>query len=153
MQTALLSALVILLNVMFSHGQKGQILKDQTLKSSVINQPVQYNIYLPPNYDENKSYPVIYYLHGFGGDHHSSNGFMEKMDPEILNRKKWFIQVCDQDYHSLANARLYTVFHKRNIDHEFRVPDGKHAGRCVQSGMNEAIEFLKKNIIKPETCH
>ena len=88
MQTTLLSALVILLNVMFSHGQKGQILKDQTLTSSVLNQQIHYNIYLPPNYDENKSYPVIYYLHGFGGDHHSSNDFMEKID--ALNGEKKF---------------------------------------------------------------
>lgn len=27
------------------------------------------NIILPPNYDENKKYPVLYLLHGIGGDH------------------------------------------------------------------------------------
>ena len=88
MQTTLLSALVILLNVSLTHGQKGQVHKNQTIKSSVLNQEVHYNIYLPPNYNENKAYPVIYYLHGFGGDHHASKGFMERMD--VLTREKKF---------------------------------------------------------------
>jgi len=27
------------------------------------------SVYLPPNYDESKTYPVLYLLHGIGGDH------------------------------------------------------------------------------------
>lgn len=69
--------------------------------------------------------------------------------PEISKRKKWYIQLCDRDYHSLPNAKLHAVFHKRNIDHEFRVLDGRHDGRCVHSGMNDAINCIQTNISKP----
>lgn len=284
----MLSMVLILLSLSFAFGQKGEILKDQVLESSILNQEVYYNIYLPPNYNEAGDYPVIYYLHGFGGDHNSSNSFMETIDlltikntfpetiiiapdgkrswyiddyagkfnystmfiqefipfvkkmysidknndrsaimgismggfgalrftmlypdefgicisfmagistkeqirqdsdegykkyhhnlygenlkpaeraneffiknnplyiaqnadSEILSTKKWYIQVCDNDYHSLPNAKLHAVFKKLNISHEFRVLDGNHNGKCVNSSMNEALEFVKTHITK-----
>jgi len=32
------------------------------------------NVYTPPNYDKNKTYPVLYLLHGIGGTHTEWNG-------------------------------------------------------------------------------
>jgi enterochelin esterase-like enzyme len=42
----------------------------KTFQSKVINQEVNYLIYLPPGYDKEteKRYPVIYWLHGMGGN-------------------------------------------------------------------------------------
>lgn len=276
--------LIFSLNITF--GQDGQIIKNQVLKSSILKQDVKYNIYLPPNYNPTKDYPVIYYLHGFGGNNNSSNRVMktidsliiknkfpqtiviapngekswyiddyagnfkystmfieefipsmkkqylisndisktsimglsmggfgalrfmmlypnefgicvsfmgamntkeqisqdseedyqkylnniygenlkpserandhflnnnpiyipERIDLEILKSKKWYIQSCDNDYHSLSNAELHIVFHKLKVKHEFRIIDGGHNGNCVYDSMNEALEFIKINI-------
>lgn len=286
MRTTILAIILMIMKINLAFGQEGQIIKNQVIKSSVLNEDVYYNIFLPANYNEARNYPVIYYLHWFGGDHHSSDRFMETVDSlinekefpetiiiapdgktswyiddyagkfnystmfvqeflpyvkglytidkhpdkttimgismggfgalrfmmlypdafgivvsfmagistkeqicqdsdedyemfhhqlygeslkpadrandffmnnnplyiaqnadaEMLRGKKWYIQVCDGDYHSLPNAELHAVFHKLNIKHEFRVSDGAHDGNCVDSNMNEAIEFIRVNV-------
>ena len=88
MRTTILSLVLIFFSLTLAVAQKGQIIKSQTIQSSVLKQEVHYNIYLPAGYDETKTYPVIYYLHGFGGNHHASKGFMERMD--VLTREKKF---------------------------------------------------------------
>lgn len=268
-------------------GQKGKILKDQILKSDTLKEEVLYNVYLPPNYKESNTYPVIYYLHWFDGDNNSSNLFLKQMDslivakklpdviiitpnakktwyindaagkhryssmfiyeflpymkkhypisaepaktavmgasmggfgalrfamlypnkfgicisfmagistkdqivqdsesdyktyhqnlygenlngiarvnkhflnnnplyivqnanPDDLKRTKWFIQACDKDYHSLPNAELHCIFHKMNIEHEFRITDGDHDGDCVNNSMADALNFINKILI------
>ena len=51
-------------------AQGSRILEGQTFHSSILNMDRQYSIYLPAGYDENnRSYPVLYLLHGAGGDH------------------------------------------------------------------------------------
>ncbi len=46
---------------------------------------VQYNVYLPPSYYHNeKHYPVIYYLHGFGERNSSVKSAKEQIDSLIL---------------------------------------------------------------------
>ena len=43
--------------------------KYKTFQSKVLDREVSYMIYLPPGYDEEKQrYPVIYWLHGYGGN-------------------------------------------------------------------------------------
>ena len=43
-----------------------------TFRSTLMNADVGYNIYLPPDYNESEqSYPVMYFLHGSGGDESS----------------------------------------------------------------------------------
>ena len=244
-------------------GQNGRIFENQIIQSKVLNREVKYNIYLPPNYDSIKTYPTIYFLHGFGGNNNSPHfkgiikeidsliikgsyqetiiispnagkswyiddyagkekyatmfisefipemkaryaltkssqktvvmglsmggfgalrftmlnpeefgicvSFMgaistkkqmvedlekyyqrfhahlygenltpkertnevyvnnnalyiaEKVDVKILKSKKWYIQTCDDDFHSLPNAELHILFSQKNIEHEFRV--------------------------------
>jgi enterochelin esterase-like enzyme len=267
-----------------SYGQKGNILKDQILKSDTLKEEVLYNVYLPPNYKKTNTYPVIYYLHWFDANNNSSNFFLQHMDslidakkfPEViiitpnakktwyindmagkhsyssmfiyeflpyikkhysisrepaktavmgasmggfgalrfamlypnefgicisfmagistkeqivqdseadyqtyhqnlygenlngiarvnkhflnnnplyiaqnanpndLKRTKWYFQACDNDYHSLPNAELHCVFHKMNIEHEFRITDGGHDGDCVSNSMGDALSFMNK---------
>ena len=44
----------------------------KTFFSKLVNQDVGYNIYLPPCYDETgEKYPVMYWLHGRGGNESS----------------------------------------------------------------------------------
>ncbi|WP_406685285.1 esterase family protein [Seonamhaeicola sp. MEBiC1930] len=280
--------LFTVLNINTVFGQNGEILKNQIYTSSLLEQDIYYNIYLPPNYDFANDYPVIYFLHGFGGNHNESIDFMQTIDslicrksfPEtiiiapngktswyiddyagkfnfssmfikefipfakrtylisndvnqsiitgismggfgalrftllypnefgicvsfmagistkeqicndseedyliyhhelygknlkpferannffvknnplyiaqqtssdLLKKKKWFIQVCDDDYHSLPNAKLHVLFHKLSVNHEFRIKDGRHDGDCVNKSMNDAIEFIKANLTR-----
>ena len=44
-------------------------LKEITYNSKTTGTTRKANIILPPDYDENKKYPVLYMLHGIGGDH------------------------------------------------------------------------------------
>ena len=42
--------------------------KDLTVRSDIMNTNVKYSIYLPESYDGTKKYPVLYMLHGYGGN-------------------------------------------------------------------------------------
>lgn len=42
-----------------------------TYYSETLDRERNYNILLPPNYDENEKYPVLYALHGYWGDEYS----------------------------------------------------------------------------------
>jgi len=72
----------------------------------------------------------------------------EKVDIEILKSKKWYIQTCDDDFHSLPNAKLHILFHQKNIEHEFRVRNGKHNKICVDNSIPDALEFIKSNFLE-----
>ena len=39
----------------------------------------------------------------------------EKVDVKILRSKKWYIQTCDDDFHSLPNSELHILFHQKKI--------------------------------------
>jgi glucuronoarabinoxylan endo-1,4-beta-xylanase len=41
------------------------VIQNKTYFSSVCNRNKKYNVLLPPNYDPNKKYPVMYILHGY----------------------------------------------------------------------------------------
>ena len=47
----------------------GTVQKDVTYYSETAGDNKQFNILLPAEYDESKSYPVMYVFHGFGGSH------------------------------------------------------------------------------------
>ncbi len=49
----------------------GTVVKDLTYDSTVAGDKKQCNVLLPAGYDENKTYPVMYVVHGFGGSHSS----------------------------------------------------------------------------------
>jgi len=47
--------------------------KDQTLSSSALEMSVKYSVWLPPTYDESKTYPVLFLLHGAENDYPQYN--------------------------------------------------------------------------------
>jgi len=50
-------------------AQKGKIIEERTVKSSVLNRSVKYTIYLPADYETSeRTYPVVYLLHGYTDD-------------------------------------------------------------------------------------
>ena len=50
-------------------SQTGKVMESLKFQSSLVNYPVEYSIYLPPDYQtSNRSYPVLYLLHGYSDD-------------------------------------------------------------------------------------
>lgn len=64
----------------FSHNLRGSI-TSRTFFSSLLRRPWSHNVYLPDNYaTTNHAYPVIYLLHGSGGDEASWDEGIEVLD-------------------------------------------------------------------------
>lgn len=60
---------VFLLCFSSSYAQQGTIKESLKVKSKLMGKEVKYNIYLPADYDKtNRSYPVLYLLHGYSDD-------------------------------------------------------------------------------------
>lgn len=61
---------VILLFCFFSlSAQKGKVLESLQFKSNLVDYPVKYSVYLPADYEiSDRSYPVVYLLHGYSDD-------------------------------------------------------------------------------------
>jgi len=52
-----------------THAQQGLVKESLKVKSAALGKDVEYNIYLPADYDKsNRAYPVLYLLHGYGDD-------------------------------------------------------------------------------------
>ena len=53
----------------FVAAQTGSVLELRTVNSTIMNRPVKYSIYLPPDYQgSERTYPVVYLLHGYTDD-------------------------------------------------------------------------------------
>ncbi len=51
-------------------GQQGKVIEELTVKSTIRGKNVKYAVYLPPDYETSqRSYPVVYLLHGYTDDH------------------------------------------------------------------------------------
>ena len=53
----------------------GQALRDFTVESKAMKRTMKYNVWLPPKFDANSAYPILYLLHGAGDDH---NAWLDK---------------------------------------------------------------------------
>ncbi|MCD6354665.1 MAG: esterase family protein [Prolixibacteraceae bacterium] len=50
-------------------AQKGKVLESLEFESKLVSYPVKYSVYFPPDYEiSNRSYPVLYLLHGYSDD-------------------------------------------------------------------------------------
>jgi len=57
-----------LIDLLYPNGRE---LKDLEIVSKNMKQTMKYNIWLPPKFDENKQYPILYLLHGAGDDNNA----------------------------------------------------------------------------------
>jgi enterochelin esterase-like enzyme len=64
---------------------QGKNLHYKTFHSPTAGQPVSYLLYLPPNYEVARSerYPVVYWLHGIGGNQSGVPGFCQRLNEAI----------------------------------------------------------------------
>jgi S-formylglutathione hydrolase FrmB len=61
--------LCFLLNASTTFAQQGKVIEEQTVKSKILKRTVKYTIYLPADYETaNRTYPVVYLLHGYTDD-------------------------------------------------------------------------------------
>lgn len=57
---------------------KGKLIEERTVKSSALNRAVRYSVYLPADYETSeRSYPVVYLLHGYTDDNTGWSQFGE----------------------------------------------------------------------------
>ncbi len=61
----------------------------RTFKSELVGGEVSYLIYLPPDYETNSSrrYPVVYFLHGYGGNPRAGAVFVRPLHENICSGK------------------------------------------------------------------
>ena len=76
----IINFLVILLTVTTLFGQVNYF--DTSFYSPALDKEKTLRVWLPPGYHENRElhYPVIYFLHGWGGDHTSDSGVLPVVD-------------------------------------------------------------------------
>ncbi|MEN0055831.1 MAG: alpha/beta hydrolase-fold protein [Mucilaginibacter sp.] len=118
---------------------KGKVIEEQNIKSDILGHNVKYAIYLPADYEtSNRSYPVVYLLHGFGDDHTGWLEFGEinryadkaiaegKIPPMIIvmpdAQISWYINSFD------GKQKYEDFFFKEfmpDIEHEFRIKASK----------------------------
>ncbi len=68
--TKLLVLLISLLQLTISNAQRGTVFEERTVNSAILGRPVKYSIYLPADYmGSERTYPVVYLLHGYTDDH------------------------------------------------------------------------------------
>ena len=68
MKNALL-AMAILAMSQLANAQTGKVFDNLTMDSEILKMERKYAIYLPPDYESSeRSYPVLYLLHGGGDD-------------------------------------------------------------------------------------
>lgn len=57
---------LLLASLLMAQTPKGKVIEGQSISSKITGYNVNYSIYLPPCYDtSNRSYPVLYLLHGY----------------------------------------------------------------------------------------
>jgi len=70
MKKYLFLIILVIYNMLPIIAQNGKVYDDLTLKSEILKSERKYAIYLPPDYETSqRSYPVLYLLHGSGDDH------------------------------------------------------------------------------------
>jgi len=69
MKTRYLILLTTFLSAVPCFSQSGKVLESLQFKSAKLTYPVEYSVYLPADYETSqRSYPVLYLLHGYSGD-------------------------------------------------------------------------------------
>lgn len=54
---------------LFANAQTGKVMESLVFESNIVSYPVKYTVYLPADYEtSNRSYPVLYLLHGYSDD-------------------------------------------------------------------------------------
>ena len=70
MKNTLLSIYLLIFTSITAFSQTGKVFDNLSVTSKILDSERKFSIYLPPDYETSeRSYPVLYLLHGAGDDH------------------------------------------------------------------------------------
>lgn len=76
-------------------GQRRPGISHHVLRSKAMEREVGYNVYLPPGYDSHsRRYPVIYFLHGAGGNENSDGPGFSRILAKLVEAKQVVPAIC-----------------------------------------------------------
>lgn len=141
-----------------SKKDQGKI-EESSINSDILKQNWKYKVYLPSGYDENRDekYPVLYMLHGMGGNSESileKSNTKEKLDKIMKDKKTTMIVVfvdgfssfyVDSDYDKKIESAIKDELIKE-IDKNYNTNSNKNAraiGGVSMGGYGAASLSLK----------
>jgi enterochelin esterase-like enzyme len=134
MKKILFNLLIPVLFVSSMNAQTGKVLDNLSIPSKILSGERKYAIYLPPDYDRSeRSYPVLYLLHGSGDDQTGWVQFGEVLriaDKAIIEGKSTAMIIVMPDANSVRRGY-------------FNSPDGKF--RYEDFFFSELIPYIEKN--------
>lgn len=127
----------LLIMTLFCAGlvaQQSKIFDNLSMESKILKGERKYAIYLPPDYETSeRSYPVLYLLHGGGDD---QTGWVQFGEVK---------QIADQEIEERRCTPMIIVMPDANTGHRgyFNTPDGKW--RYEDFFFEEFLPFIEKN--------
>lgn len=114
-------------------AQTGKVFDNLSMQSKLLKMDRKYAIYLPPDYESSqRSYPVLYLLHGSGDD---QTGWVQF--GEVLN-------ITDEAIKSGAATAMIVVMPDANTGKKGYVNDVKNEWRYEDFFFQEFIPFIEK---------
>ncbi|MDB4303258.1 alpha/beta hydrolase-fold protein [Desulfosarcina sp.] len=107
---------------------------DDSFYSEVLQQEMMVDVYLPPGYDINPDlyYPVIYYLHGWGGNQNNLQYYAPTAHEMILNNEiEPLIMVCANNQAGPFGGTMYV--------------NSPPWGDFETYNFNEVVDFIEEN--------
>lgn len=130
--TALL--LIFMILPVFANAQTGKVSENLALPSKILKADRKYAIYLPPDYETSqRSYPVLYLLHGAGDD---QTGWIQF--GEVLN-------ITDKAIREGKAAPMIIVMPDANTGRRGYANDIKGEWRYEDFFFQELIPYIEKN--------
>ncbi len=158
MKKSLLFLAVCTLTASFAFGQTGKVYDNLTMTSKILKGERKYAIYLPPDYEASeRSYPVLYLLHGSGDDQTGWVQFGEVLnitDKAIKKGKAtpMIIVMPDADtgkrgyYNDISGKWRYEDFFFEelmpHIEQKFRTKNEKHFRAVAGLSMGGGGTFM-----------
>lgn len=77
-------------------------------------------------------------------ERHSALELVENMPEDQKNAVRWYIDCGEDDFLFEGNSRVHMAMHKRNIEAEFRMPDGAHTWTYWREALPTVLEFVSQ---------
>jgi enterochelin esterase-like enzyme len=133
MRKALLLLFILSLTSALS-AQMGKVFDNKSMHSNILNMDRKYALYLPPDYETSqRSYPVLYLLHGYGDDQTGWVQFGEVM------------HIADEAINTGKATPMIIVMPDANTGIPGYVNDAKGNWRYEDFFFQEFIPYIEKN--------
>ena len=134
-------------------AQTGKVLESLEFESKLVSYPVEYSVYLPPDYEtSDRSYPVLYLLHGYSDDDGLSDYYklysplhlLESVDVEKLKSIRFYIDCGDDDFLYRGNSALHVKMRNLEIPHEYSIRNGSHSWGYWRTSLYDGLVFISE---------